>query len=382
MDSQTFIEGMSHAASTVSVITTDGPHGRAGVTVSAMASVSAEPPTLLACVHHLSPACEKLRKNGVMAVNVLGEDQSGISDTFAGRRKIQGEDKFRCARWNSGSTGAPLLDDALINFDCRIIQQFTVGTHIVFIAAPVTIHFREYGRALIYANRAYGTARNLDQFVGAGHPPASDTLRIGCFATIGPFFIPQLVSRFLDRHPATRFEFFEGTEVSLQEGIDQNRFDLVMMYDSPAIHDPDKVELARTAPHVLLPAQHVLAGQSSISLKELADQPMVLLDISPSRDYFTSLFQEQGLEPDIAYRSPSFETVRGMVANGLGFSILISKPANAMSYDGRALVSRPITESVTHGCVILRRFPDNSASPELVHRFARHCKSFFAGWGI
>ncbi len=82
-----FLDGMSHAACTVNIVTTDGPAGRAGVTVSAMASVSADSdwPTLLVCVHHLSPAAAKIVENGVLCVNVLRDDQSYISDTFAGR---------------------------------------------------------------------------------------------------------------------------------------------------------------------------------------------------------------------------------------------------------------------------------------------------------
>ena len=80
-----YLEAMSEAAATVSVVTTDGPAGRAGVTVSAMCSVSADPPTILVCVHHLSPACEAIRENGAFCVNVLGDGQSAISDTFAGR---------------------------------------------------------------------------------------------------------------------------------------------------------------------------------------------------------------------------------------------------------------------------------------------------------
>ena len=83
-----FLEGMSHAACTVNIVTTDGAAGRAGVTVSAMASVSADSewPTLLVCVHHLSPAAARIVENGVLCVNVLRDDQSYISDTFAGGR--------------------------------------------------------------------------------------------------------------------------------------------------------------------------------------------------------------------------------------------------------------------------------------------------------
>lgn len=137
MDQQQFLEGMSQAACTVSIITTDGTEGRAGVTVSAMASVSAEPPSLLVCVHHMSQACETIRANGVLCVNVLGEDQSYISDTFAGRipPPVEG-DRFSCADWQTRVTGSPNLVDALVAFDCEITKSFQYGTHYIFIAEP------------------------------------------------------------------------------------------------------------------------------------------------------------------------------------------------------------------------------------------------------
>src|ERR1700678_882103 len=64
---QQFLHGMSHAACTVNVVTTDGVAGRHGVTVSAMVSVSADTPqpTLLVCIHHLSPVIDALLKNGL-----------------------------------------------------------------------------------------------------------------------------------------------------------------------------------------------------------------------------------------------------------------------------------------------------------------------------
>ena len=82
--------------------------------------------------------------------------------------------------------------------------------------------------------------------------------------------------------------------------------------------------------------EHALAKRPTLSLSDLAAEPMVLLDVKPSRDYFTSIFSEVNLEPTIAFRSPSFETVRGMVANGLGYSLLVTRPANNQSYDGQA----------------------------------------------
>jgi flavin reductase (DIM6/NTAB) family NADH-FMN oxidoreductase RutF len=158
-----FLEGMSHTASTVNIVTTDGPEGRAGVTVSAMSSVSADTPapSLLVCVHQMSSACPAILKNGVFCVNVLRDDQSHISDTFAGRIKAADGDKFSCADWVTQRTGAPRVIDPLVAFDCRLTHSELIGTHYVMFGAVEEIFIAQKGLPLIYANRAYGTPARL-----------------------------------------------------------------------------------------------------------------------------------------------------------------------------------------------------------------------------
>ncbi len=150
-----FVEAMSRAATSVSVVTTDGPAGRAGVTVSAMCSVSADRPSLLVCVHHLSPACAAIKENGRFCVNVLRADQSAISDTFAGRLAAPGGDKFGCARWRRLATGAPALDDPLAAFDCTLMRHVEWGSHFVLIGDIVDVE-TDAGTPLIYVHRGYG----------------------------------------------------------------------------------------------------------------------------------------------------------------------------------------------------------------------------------
>ena len=154
-----FLEGMSRAAATVNVVTTDGPGGRAGVTVSAMSSVSADRPALLVCVHQASPACQAIKRNGRFCVNVLRAEHTAISDRFAGRHKTADGDKFTGACWRRLATGAPALDDALVAFDCTVMKEIDWGTHTVFIADVVDVELAEPGRPLIYASRAYGVPR-------------------------------------------------------------------------------------------------------------------------------------------------------------------------------------------------------------------------------
>ncbi|MEM7422436.1 MAG: flavin reductase family protein [Pseudomonadota bacterium] len=150
-----FLAGMSRAAQTVNVVTTDGAAGRSGVTVSAMSSVSADTsrPTLLVCVHSDSPSADAILQNGTFCVNLLRDDQTYVSDTFAGRFREQIADKFDCASWEVMSTGAPRLVDPLVAFDCRLVSSDLVGTHHVFFGEVADIFIAGHGSPLIYATR-------------------------------------------------------------------------------------------------------------------------------------------------------------------------------------------------------------------------------------
>jgi flavin reductase len=161
---QDFLDGMSRAASTVSIVTTDGPDGRAGVTVSAMTAVSADTPapSLLVCVNDRTVTAAAIRNNGVFAVNLLGCDQAGLADVFAGRTRTASGDKFEAGAWRPLATGAPCLDGALVVFDCRLMQAVLYGTHWICIGEVAAMRLRAPGGPpLLYANRAYGEPRAL-----------------------------------------------------------------------------------------------------------------------------------------------------------------------------------------------------------------------------
>ena len=80
-----FVESMSHAINGVCIVTTNGPHGRFGLTVSSMTSVSASPPLLLVCINRESVVHDVIRGNGRFTVNLLGTSQETQADRFAGR---------------------------------------------------------------------------------------------------------------------------------------------------------------------------------------------------------------------------------------------------------------------------------------------------------
>ena len=158
-----FLEAMRRAASVVSVVTTAGPAGRFGTTVSSMCSVTADPPTMLACINASSTTCAAIEENGSFCVNLLGAEQRLVSDAFAGRIEAMRADRFACAEWDALTTGAPVLRAALAALDCRLTQSTLIGSHRVFVGHVVDASSRE-GEPLVYSNRAYRELASVKQF--------------------------------------------------------------------------------------------------------------------------------------------------------------------------------------------------------------------------
>lgn len=156
VDAGLFREAMRRMAAGVSVIATDGPAGRAGLTVSSLASLCMEPPSVILCIHEQSNALQVIEANGVFVANVLAHDQSGVSDAFAGQVPAFRDDKFACAAWGVAQSGAPVLAGALMSFDCRLAAHHAYGTHRIVVGEVTAVHGLD-GEAepLVYANRAY-----------------------------------------------------------------------------------------------------------------------------------------------------------------------------------------------------------------------------------
>lgn len=135
VDQQTFRDAMSCMGAAVNIITTDGPAGRAGFTASAVCSVTDTPPTLLVCLNRGASVWPVFNENRTLCVNTLSAGQESLSNLFGGKTPM--EHRFAAARWQTGVTGCPQLEEALVSFDCRISQVVSVGTHdILFCDAP------------------------------------------------------------------------------------------------------------------------------------------------------------------------------------------------------------------------------------------------------
>lgn len=153
---ESFRDGMARLGAAVSVITTAGPAGRCGFTASSLCSVSDSPPTLLVCMNRASAMNAVFQANGVLCVNALKAGQEDLSAMFAGTTGDGMEQRFASAAWKDGATGAPVLLDAIVSFDCRISEVKEVGTHSVLFATVLDLrHEDDPPSPLIYFNRGY-----------------------------------------------------------------------------------------------------------------------------------------------------------------------------------------------------------------------------------
>jgi flavin reductase (DIM6/NTAB) family NADH-FMN oxidoreductase RutF len=160
-----FLEAMSRGSTFVTVLTTEGEMGRFGVTVSSMTSVSADgvAPTILACVHHKSPAAAAILTHRGFCANILHESQQAISDLFSGRHKTAHGQRFDSVQWRKSADGHPLLAGATANFECVLRTSLLWETHHVMIGHVTAVHLSDDPRALLYGQRSYRRAIEIEE---------------------------------------------------------------------------------------------------------------------------------------------------------------------------------------------------------------------------
>ena len=175
---QAFANAMSAAVTGVYLVTTDGPAGRLGLTVSSMASVSADPPTVLVSINRGSPLLAALLDNGVFGLSALGAHHAELGDIFAGRPESGAAYDFDAAHWDEASSGVPLLADAAARFACHVSATVDAGSHVIVLG---TVHAASRGAvcALGYTPRGYARvvtqarSPSADLHSRQGHPTSS-----------------------------------------------------------------------------------------------------------------------------------------------------------------------------------------------------------------
>ena len=237
------------------------------------------------------------------------------------------------------------------------------------------------------ANRLLVQAEGLELYAKELGDTVMGNLDVGCISTVAAVAMPALMRTFNVRYPEVGISCFDQNQEELLKGLHEGRFELALTYDMQLGKEFVFKSLVELPPYALLPLDHPLAENDSVSLLELAGHPMVMLDLPLSREYFRSLFLSVGVEPEVVYKARSLEMARSLVGNGYGYtlsnvhlhhtlSLVENQNSSLLAVDGTRYRARPLRDSLLplrFGLVQLK----DSRLTRLTERFAEYCIDYF-----
>ncbi|MGY1615940.1 flavin reductase family protein [Geodermatophilus sp. SYSU D00691] len=152
VDPRVMRDVLGHFASGVTVVTADTAAGPIGFTCQSFSSLSLDPPLVVFAPGRTSTTWPRLREIGRFCVNVLAEDQTGLSQTFA----RSGEDKFAGVPWSRSRHGSPVLQDVVAWIDCELWAEYDGGDHTLVAARVLDLGADPGRRPLLFHRGSYG----------------------------------------------------------------------------------------------------------------------------------------------------------------------------------------------------------------------------------
>ena len=204
---------------------------------------------------------------------------------------------------------------------------------------PSGRNFVNRGRELLES------AKDFEQlFSDADNVQLSGRLELACYASPAPLLVPPMIEAFSKAHPGVEIGLHEGHMEQVATFLKDGTADLGLTYDIYLDNDIKLDKIAPLTPFLVVSKKNPLAKKKKISLKEIVDEPLILLNSPGIRDYFFSYFSIYDLKPNVLHRPTTYEMVRGLLAAGNGYGIALVKIKNDRSYDGEELVNIEIEE--------------------------------------
>jgi DNA-binding transcriptional LysR family regulator len=174
-------------------------------------------------------------------------------------------------------------------------------------------------------------------------------LRLGCFITLGPWMVPRIAEHFASEHPAVRLSVSETPADELLNQVASGALDAAIML--------------------------------SWQLGPGGDEPLALLSLQPTRQRVLDAFERAGHHANVRWESPNPATIRGLVARGLAYGVIMGRPAGDATYDGLPLVYREIADDLEPNSVVLVT-PEGSRPSGRVRALTEFCQSAFGRHGL
>ncbi|MCE7078622.1 LysR family transcriptional regulator [Streptomyces sp. ST2-7A] len=174
-----------------------------------------------------------------------------------------------------------------------------------------------------HAERALAEIVRAAETVRTDADPAAGRVAFGFLRTMGPETVPGLIRAFRADHPRVRFSLVQGYGEHMVERMREGELDLCLI--SPVPEGPDLIarRLDEQRLYLVVPEGHRLAGRRRVRLVEAAEEAFVMLERGYGMRTLTeNLCGRAGFRPRVAFEGEEPETLRGLVAAGLGVALL------------------------------------------------------------
>lgn len=201
-------------------------------------------------------------------------------------------------------------------------------------------------RFVAESGRLLAAEGEFERQVGILQQDLPAVLKIGCFEPFGAIFMVEALKRLQTDEKPVEISLFEGDQPQLLDWLNRGIVDVVVTYDLGPSFGDSVTRVCRVPAHALLSEDDPLAKQDSVALAELAERPLVLLDLPQTATFLLTLFDLVGVRPKIGFRTRSYETVRSAVAAGFGSSILNMRPIGQTNPDSKVLRRVPLSDDL------------------------------------
>lgn len=201
------------------------------------------------------------------------------------------------------------------------------------------------------------------------------TLRVGYYAPVAPAFLPGIARELLAENRRADIKFIACDNETAQAGLISGAFDVILCVAQSMKPGVTYETLVEVPAYLLVPPNHSLAARSSVSLKELDGETLVLLDLPAVSEYYSRILEEAGASPRIASSATTLEMVRSLVGAGVGCSLLHMRPATDITYAGDRVVEVPLSPAPPPLKIVLGHLPDNPR--RLVKAFVDQVRALF-----
>lgn len=200
-------------------------------------------------------------------------------------------------------------------------------------------------------------------------------LRIGYYAPIAPAFLPSILASLTGHESQITVHLEACDNIRAQEGFLAGDFDVILFVSDGALPQIDFDVLIEAPAYCLMSETHPLIEKTSVSLEDIAEYNLIVLNRPVVADYYHKLFQTNVRKPANVAFSNSNEMVRSLVGAGQGIAVLNMLPLTDVSYAGQTLAARPISDDLPS--LSLSIGYDASNTRRIVQKFSDLCNSYF-----